>query len=93
MPPFTLVWTPTFKRNAKRFLRQHRQLVGDFSNVLHKLERNPEDPALRLHPLQGRLLGKHAVSLTYSYRIVITLEIADGEIFLHDIGSHDGVYR
>ena len=93
MPSYTLVWTPSFKRNAKRFLKRHRELVENFSDVLHKLERNPDDPELRLHPLQGKLLGKHAVSLTYSYRIVITLEISDGEIYLHDVGSHDEVYH
>ena len=37
--------------------------------------------------------GKHAVSVAYSYRIVITLVIADSEIHLHDVGSHDEVYR
>ena len=93
MPPYTLVWTPTFRRNAKRFLKYHRDLVGDFSDVLHKLEQDPNAPELRLHPLQGKLMGKHAVSITYSYRIVITLVIADGEIYLHDVGSHDEVYR
>ena len=93
MPPFSLIWTATFKRNAKRFLKRHRELIGDFSSVLHKLEQNPEDPELRLHPLKGKLAGKHAASLTYSYRIVIRLEISDSDIYLLDVGSHDDVYR
>ena len=93
MPPYVLVWTPTFKRTAKRFLKQHRELVGDFASVLHRLEQDPHAPELRLHSLQGKLAGRQAVSLTYSYRIVLTLVIADGEIVLHDIGSHDEVYR
>lgn len=91
--PFTLVWTASFKRTAEKFLARRRDLVGVFSLVLHKLERNPYDPELRLHPLSGRLAGKHAVSLTYSYRIVLRLEIAESEIILHDVGSHDEVYR
>ena len=91
--PFTLVWTSTFKRTAKKFLARHRDLADTFSLVLHKLESNPYDPELRLHPLSGRLTGKHAVSLTYSYRIVLRLEITDSEIILHDVGSHDEVYR
>lgn len=93
MPPYTLVWTPTFKRNAKRFLKQHRDLLEVFSTVLHRLEQNPDDPSLRLHPLKGKLVGKHAVSLTYSYRIVITLLITENDIYLHDVGSHDDVYN
>ena len=91
--PFTLVWTASFTRTARKFLARRRDLVGVFSLVLHKLERNPYDPELRLHPLSGRLAGKHAVSLTYSYRIVLRLEIAESEIILHDVGSHDEVYR
>ena len=91
--PFTLVWTASFTRTARKFLARRRDLVGVFSLVLHKLERNPYDPELRLHPLSGRLAGKHAVSLTYSYRIVLRLEIAESETILHDVGSHDEVYR
>lgn len=91
--PFTLVWTASFKRTAKKFLARRRDLMGTFSLILHKLERNPYDLELHLHPLSGRLAGKHAVSLTYSYRIVLRLEIAENEIILHDVGSHDEVYR
>ena len=90
--PFSLIWTDTFKRTAKKFLKKHRDLVDTFSLVLHKLEANPNDPELRLHALSGRHQGKHAVSLTYSYRIVIRLVLSDSEIFLLDVGSHDEVY-
>ncbi len=91
--PFALVWSASFKRTAKKFLVRHRDLADTFSLVLHKLESNPYDPELRLHPLSGKLAGKHAVSLTYSYRLVLRLEITDSEIILHDVGSHDEVYR
>jgi len=92
MPQYTLIWTPAFVRTAKRFLKKRPDLRGLFSDVLHRLECNPHDPELRLHPLQGRLAGKHAVSLTYSYRIVLTLLLSESEIFLLDVGSHDDVY-
>ena len=91
--PYTLIWTPTFTRTAKKFLARHRDLTGVFSLVLHKLEANPHDPELRLHPLTGKLSGKHAVSLTYSYRIVLRLLLTGSEILLLDVGSHDEVYR
>ena len=91
--PYTLVWTDTFKRTARKFLVRHRELQDVFSIVLHKLEQDPNDPELRLHPLGGRLQGKHAVRLTYSYRIVLRLELVADEIILLDVGSHDEVYR
>lgn len=34
-----------------------------------------------------------AISITYEYRIILTLEVTDSEIILLDIGSHDEVYR
>lgn len=89
----TLVWTETFSRTARRFLRRHPELRGDFATVLRRLERDQTHPSLRLHPLKGRHQGKHAVSLTYSYRVVLVLALKDAEIVLLDVGSHDDVYR
>jgi len=57
------------------------------------LEYNPGHSSLRLHPLKGKFQGKHAVSLAYSYRIVLILTLQNQEIILLDIGSHDTVYR
>ena len=66
---------------------------------VHLLERNrpaqedPRAPRLRLHPLTGRHRGKHAVSLTYSHRIVLILRLDEDEVILLDAGDHDSVYR
>lgn len=89
---YALVKTPYFVRTARRFLQKHRPLVGAFAEVLRRLETNPFDPSLRLHNLTGKLAGKQAVSLTYSYRIVLCVEVTEHEIILHNIGSHDEVY-
>lgn len=93
MPGFTLVWTATFERTARKFLRRHPELAGLFEDVLLQLESDPRAPRLRLHRLKGRHRDKHAVSLTYSYRIVLILRLTADEIVLLDIGSHDEVYR
>ncbi|MHB9087008.1 MAG: type II toxin-antitoxin system RelE/ParE family toxin, partial [Thiobacillus sp.] len=50
--------------------------------------RRPE-PSLRPHPLTGKLQGMQDVSLTYSYRITLTVQVTENEILLLDIGSHD----
>ena len=88
-----LIWTLTFLRTAKRFLRKHPALRPEFQRLLEQLEVDPAHPRLRLHPLKGRLRGKHAVSLTYSHRIVLLLRLEKDEITLLDIGTHDEVYR
>lgn len=91
--PFTLVWTETFLRTARKFFRRHPEVKELFAGVLRQLENNPASPRLRLHPLQGRHRGKHAVQLTYEHRIVIVLRMTAREIVLLDVGSHDEVYR
>lgn len=88
-----LVWTHTFSRTARRFLKRNPHLRGEFERTLEQLEFDLSHPRLRLHPLKGKLAGKHAVSLTYSHRIVLVLALGEGEIVLLDVGSHDQAYR
>ena len=90
---FALVWTATFARTARKFLRRHSGLEGVFEDVLRQLETDPHAPRLRLHPLKGQHTGKHAVSLTYEHRIVLILRLTQREIVLLDVGPHDEVYR
>lgn len=90
---YVLLWTETFVRTARKFLRRHPDLTGQFEEVLRQLERDPRDPRLRLHALHGRHEGKYAVRLTYEYRIVLILRITAREVLLLDVGSHDEVYR
>jgi len=90
---FALVWTETFARTARKFLRRHPDLAGIFEDVLRQMETDPKSPRLRLHPLQGRHSGKCAVSLTYEHRVVLILRFSTREVVLLDVGTHDDVYR
>jgi addiction module RelE/StbE family toxin len=82
-----------FLRVARKFFRQHPDLKLRFAKLLDELQNDPYQPGLRLHALSGKLTGCYAVSLTYSYRITLTLMMTEREIVLLDIGSHDEVYR
>jgi hypothetical protein len=42
-----LVWTATFARTARKFLRRHSDLEGIFEDVLRHLETDPQAPRLR----------------------------------------------
>jgi mRNA-degrading endonuclease YafQ of YafQ-DinJ toxin-antitoxin module len=90
---YTLVWTSGFTRAAGKFLKQHPDLREKFVTILGDLERDPFQPHLRYHHLGGQLKGVQAISITSSYRLTLSLVIADHEINLLDVGSHDGVYR
>jgi mRNA-degrading endonuclease YafQ of YafQ-DinJ toxin-antitoxin module len=88
----TIVTPKQFLRQARKFFKKHPDLKPRFAKVVGDLQRNPFQPHLELHALGGRLKGCHAVSLTDSYRITLTLVLTEKEIVLLDIGAHDEVY-
>ena len=90
---YHLEWTPAFIKAAKRFAKQHPELKEKITLVLLALEQDPFQPSLKLHGLGGKLKGIHGVSVTYSYRITMTLKISEHALILLDIGDHDDVYR
>lgn len=87
-----LVTTVSLDRRTRKLLARHPDLRPRFADTLEKLPTDPFEPGLRLHPLTGKLQGMQAVSLTYSYRVTLTLQITEHEILLFKIGSHDEVY-
>jgi mRNA-degrading endonuclease YafQ of YafQ-DinJ toxin-antitoxin module len=89
---YTLLWSTGFTRSAKAFINKHPELRSKFASVLRDLEGNPFQPHLKYHHLSG-IKGVQAVSITYSYRITLTIVVSDAEIILIDVGSHDEVYR
>ncbi len=89
---YRLIYTDSYVRRAKKFLKKHPHIMGQYLKVLELLELNPQHPSLRLHKLQGRLKGLSSVSINMSYRIVLELIIQDNDIILVDIGNHDHVY-
>ncbi len=90
---YALVTTDYFLRRARKFLRKHPDLRERFAQVVDDLRHDPFAPHLAYHHLGGKLKDMQAVSLTDSYRIILTIVITDKEIILLDIGSHDEVYR
>ena len=90
---YTLVWTAGFERAAAKFVMRHVELKTRFAGILRDLERDPFQPHLKFHHLGGKLKGVQAVSITFGYRIALTVSISEKEIVLLDVGSHDEVYR
>ena len=71
----------------------HPDLYPRLAHIFRDLEEDPFQSHLRLHPLSGDLAGLYAVSVTFTYCITLTLRLAEGEIILLDIGTHDEVFR
>jgi len=89
---YKLIYPDSYIRKAKKFLRRHPEILGQYQKTLELLEINPHHPSLRLHGLQGRLSGLSSVSINMSYRIVLEMVIRENDIILVDIGNHDQVY-
>lgn len=90
---WTIVETAGYARALRKFLKKHPDLREAHAQVIALLQRNPAHPSLKLHDLRGEHASIRAVSITYSYRMTLTIAIVERGIVLLDIGSHDDVYR
>ena len=89
MSGFKLIFTESYLKREKKFFKKHPELIERYKKVLKLLELNPNHPSLRLHKLRGKLDDKYSVSITMSYRIILTFAVTEKGIVLIDIGSHD----
>ena len=90
--PYRLLFTESYNRRARRFLKRHPDLTKQYEKTLELLQLNPGHRSLRLHRLKGRLSDLHSVSISLTYRITIDFLIDQETIIPIDIGSHDEVY-
>jgi len=89
---YKLVFPQSYIRRARKFLKKHPEIHGQYRKALELLELDPYHPSLRLHSLQGHLSGLSSASINISYRIVLELIIDGNEILLINIGKCDQVY-
>jgi mRNA-degrading endonuclease YafQ of YafQ-DinJ toxin-antitoxin module len=89
---YRLIYTDSYVRRAKKFLRKYPGILGQYEKTLQLLELNPHHPSLRLHGLQGQLSGLSSASINMSYPVVLELMLQEHDIILVDIGSHGQVY-
>jgi len=90
---YSLETASGFLKKAHKFFRRHPDLRPNFAKIVEALKQDPFQPALKLHQPSSNMKGVYAVSLTFSYRITLTLKVTEKAIVLLDIGSHDEVYR
>jgi mRNA-degrading endonuclease YafQ of YafQ-DinJ toxin-antitoxin module len=54
---FRLAFTEEYTRRAARFIKRRPELRRQYLKTLELLRANPFHPCLRLHPLEGRMVG------------------------------------
>jgi mRNA-degrading endonuclease YafQ of YafQ-DinJ toxin-antitoxin module len=87
-----LIFTETYTKKEKKFLKKHPELISLYSKVLKLVELNVNHPSLRLHKLKGKLANLSSISINMTYRLTIYFIIDKDSIVPVDIGSHDEVY-
>jgi len=90
---YTIVFTSTYKKRAKKFALRHPEIKEQYRKTLKLLSAKPNHPALRLHQLKGKLNGLYSISINTSYRITLEFLISEKEIILVNVGTHDQAYR
>jgi mRNA-degrading endonuclease YafQ of YafQ-DinJ toxin-antitoxin module len=89
---YRIIYPESYIKRARKFIKRHPELIGQYRKTLALLEINPHHPSLRLHPLQGKLAGLHSISINIGCRISLEMVISEREIILINIGTHDEVY-
>lgn len=87
-----ILYTESYVKRARRFVKRHPDLIGQYEKTLKLLEANPSHPSLHLHKLSGRLSGLYAVSINTTYRISLEFVIREETIIPVNVGTHDEVY-
>jgi len=90
---YTLIFTDSYKKRARRFAQKHPELKEPYRKTLQLLAFNPYHPSLRIRPLKGKLSALHSVSINLSYRITLEILITEKEIILVNVGNHEDVYQ
>ena len=90
---YSIIYTESYEKKAKKFLKKHPELIGQYEKTLKLLELNPNHPSLRIHKVNIQGNEVFSISINISYRITIDILIDELEIIPINIGSHDDVYK
>lgn len=85
---FELIFTDSYEKRARKFLKKHPDLKTIYEKTLLLMEQNVYHPSLRLH----KFSDLYSVSINLQYRISIEFLIEDDKIIPVDIGDHKDIY-
>lgn len=88
---YSLIFTESYEIKARKFLKKHPEVIGQYEKALKLLELNPYHPSLRIHKVNIQGDEVFSISINISYRITIDLLIDKMEIIPINIGSHDDI--
>jgi addiction module RelE/StbE family toxin len=80
-----IYYEPGFLKDWKKLDRRFRIAAAKTEKLFRS---NPLHPSLRLHALQGKLLGLWSISVTFDLRIIFK-RMENGDIVFLSIGRHE----
>jgi len=83
-----IIFTHSYEKRAKKFIKQHPEMLKQYTKTLQLLELNPNHPSLRLHRLKGNLSDLYSISINISYRITIDFIIEEDCVIQRKIRIH-----
>ena len=89
---YSLIFTDTYNKCAKKFLKCHPGLIELYQKSLELLSLNPHHSSLRLHRLEGKLKNLYSISIHLKYRITFEFILDNEKILLINIGNHRTAY-
>lgn len=92
MMKYKLIFTESYTRRAKCFIRTHPELFGQYRKTLELLELNSRHPSLRFHKLKGSLSELYSVLINISYCITLHFVVYANTLIPVDVGKYNDVY-
>lgn len=80
------------KKFEKKFDKFPHNIQEKINLTIIKFQTNPFDPSLRNHLLQGKMLGRRAISVTNDIRIIFREFDYYVLVIMLDVGTHNQVY-
>jgi toxin HigB-1 len=90
---YKILFTESYEEKARKFLKKHPELKGQYGKTFRLLEINPYHPSLRLHKISLHGIEIYSISINMTYRITIDFYIEEEKIVPINIGSHDEIYK
>lgn len=78
---------------TKAFLKLSPKMREKIKRTIEIFQDNPHNPELNNHALHGKLKGKRSISAGGNIRIIFVEENNYERVELHDVGTHNQVYK
>lgn len=78
---------------SSKFAKEYKKIPSDVKDMAEVnfllFKKDPFDPKLKTHKLNGRLKKLYSFSVGYKYRIIFEFSDDKNIVYFHSVGNHD----